>query len=269
MFALQAQRRLMTWAILVSGACLLSSAATPPLRELAMLGAATSIPLAIALGSLALFRFARDRRSIVVGMSALGVASLSLVVASVVAGAPVAAAVLSSDVPFLVGALIAVRQLLDAARSDRIRTTSPAHPRASPAGMAAIQRSLAVIILRADELMVRSEDDVTRRAAADLREVARRALTSPTQGDATLIQIHVTAGAAQSRPPTTGDTARGGTRRQRTRMCRHSHRHPIRSTHSASANARSSASCPPVRQTPRSRAASISARRRSSSTCPD
>ncbi|AOS64023.1 helix-turn-helix transcriptional regulator [Actinoalloteichus hymeniacidonis] len=179
-----AVRRPVLWAVAIGIVSIGSAAAEPGLAELAYSGATPWIACATAAGTLNLFWHASDRRVLAAGAAALLVGSTGLIAVTIRFGVPPAQAILTSSVPFLIGALFAAVLHLRDARQDRVRRPElllgeadrPDSGAGAGSGDAAL-RALAIVALRSDELASTSADATARRAAIDLREVARRALT--------------------------------------------------------------------------------------------
>ncbi|MEV0731056.1 helix-turn-helix transcriptional regulator [Polymorphospora sp. NPDC050346] len=203
------------WAVAVAVVALGSPLLDPRLAELTYSGAVPWIALGIAMSALNLYRRAGDWIAVACGTAALAVGSVGVVAVSVRAGVPAAMAILSASVPFLIGVLIALMRHLREARADRVRRPAMSVEMTGydegaelPAGtLEAARRALAIVALRSDELVASAGDPATRRAAADLRDVARRGLTGDSAGGNTVARIELydstaapPSGAPASRP---------------------------------------------------------------------
>ena len=207
---LRALRRPVLWAAAIAVVSLASVVLDPRLSELAYTGAVPWISLGTAMAALNLYRHADDWTAIWSGTAALALSSASLVVVSVHAGVPPTSAVLAASVPFLIGVVIALLLHLRDARDDRLRRPELAIATGhddGPAGHAALdaaRRALAIVALRSDELVTSTDDVSARRTAADLRDVARRALTGPGAAEHSVARIEVhpaTTTTSSQRPP--------------------------------------------------------------------
>ena len=184
-FGLLAPRRPVLWAAAIAVVSLGAVVLDPRLSELAYTGAVPWISLGTAMAALNLYRHADDWTAIWSGTAALAVSSVSLVVVSVNAGVPPTSAVLAASVPFLIGVVTALLLHLRDARDDRLHrpeltiTTGHADGREEHTALDAARRALAIVALRSDELVTSTDDVSARRTAADLRDVARRALSGP------------------------------------------------------------------------------------------
>lgn len=202
-FGLRAPRRPVLWAAAIAVVSLGTVVLDPRLSELAYTGAVPWISLSTAMAALNLYRHADDWTAIWSGTAALVLGSVSLVAVSVQAGVPPTSAVLAASVPFLIGVIIALLLHLRDARADRLHrpelTAAADHDhsdgQAGPAALDAARRALAIVALRSDELATSADDASTRSTAADLRDVASRALTGPgaTGHSVARIEVHVAA----------------------------------------------------------------------------
>jgi DNA-binding NarL/FixJ family response regulator len=195
------------WAAAIAVVSLGAVVLDPRLSELAYTGAVPWISLGTAMAASNLYRHADDWTAIWSGTTALALSSASLVVVSVNAGVPPTSAVLAASVPFLIGAVIALLLHLRDAREDRLHrpeliiATDHDHHSDDQAGHAALdaaRRALAIVALRSDELVTSTDDVSTRRTAADLRDVARRALTGPGAARHSVARIEVHAASASA-----------------------------------------------------------------------
>lgn len=213
---LTAARRPVIWAIAVAVICLGSALVDPVLSELAYSGASPWIGLATAAATLNLYRNADDWTSLAAGSAALMLGCAGLVAVSIRAGVPAATAIMATSVYLLLGVLAAQVIHLRNARQGRLHRTE-VHEGArreganeTPAGAdAAIRRALAIVTLRSDELYDSTEDASVRRAAADLREVAKRALISPSAEEncTARIDLHLSEAARDPNGKSLVDTA--------------------------------------------------------------
>ncbi|MBF8192615.1 response regulator transcription factor [Nonomuraea sp. K274] len=198
-------RRSVLWTTAIAVVSLGSTLVDPQLAVLAYSGAIPWIPFAIAMGAQNLFRHAGDWLATTSGTAALALGSVGVVAVSIRAGVPPAPAVLSASVPFLIGVLIASVFHLRDARDDRVRrpelsvevTETDDASLATPGTLDAARRALAIVALRSDELVASTGDASARRAAADLRDVARRALTGASANGHSVARIELHA----SEPP--------------------------------------------------------------------
>jgi DNA-binding NarL/FixJ family response regulator len=181
---LAAPRWPVLWAVAVAVVSLGSVLPDPRLSELAYSGATPWIGLSAAMAALNLYRRADDWIGISAGSAALALGSAGVVAVGVRAGTPIATAVTAASVPFLIGVIIALGFHLRDARDDRVRRAELAVESltadaadATGGTLQAARRALAIVALRSDELVASTPDAAARRAAADLREVARRGLT--------------------------------------------------------------------------------------------
>lgn len=204
------RHRPVLWAVAIAVVSLGTALLDPRLSELTYEGAIPWISLGTALATLNLYRRARDWSAISAGTAALVLGSISLVTVSIRNGVPAATAILAASVPFLIGVIIALVLHLHDAREDRIRRpelridTEDSDTLATPgqATLDAARRALAIVALRSDELTASTSDVSTRRAAADLREVARGGLSGPvgTDQEPTRIEIHPASGTTPAPP---------------------------------------------------------------------
>lgn len=198
-FGQAAPRRPVSWAVAVAAVCLGSALLNPALSELAYSGGTPWIGLAIAAATLNLYRNSSDWIALISGSAALLLGSAGLVAVSIRAGVPAATAVMATAVYFLLGVLAALLLHLRDARDDRVRRPDLAveldglDEQASPAreALAVARRALAIVALRSDELASSTSEVSARRAAADLRDVARRGLTRPGENDLAVARIEV------------------------------------------------------------------------------
>jgi DNA-binding NarL/FixJ family response regulator len=198
------------WAVAIAVVSLGSTLLDSRLAELAYSGAIPWIALATAMSALNLFRHATDWLAIASGTAALALGSAGVVAVSIRAGVPPTAAVLAASVPFLIGVLIASMLHLRDAREDRLRrpelyiesADADEATIATPGALDAARRALAIVTLRSDELVASTRDASTRRTAADLRDVARRALTGASANGNSMARIELHTSAA----PQTSDT---------------------------------------------------------------
>ncbi|QPP08067.1 response regulator transcription factor [Streptomyces bathyalis] len=198
-----ASRRPVLWAVAVALVILGSTVTDSRLAELAYSGAVPWIALAIAVSALNLYRHGTDWLAITSGTAALALGSVGVVAVSVRAGTPPTPAVLAATVPYLIGVLLALTLHLRDAREDRVRrpelsvgiTDGQETSSAATGTLDAARRALAIVALRSDELVASTGDVSVRRGAADLRDVARRALTgeSTTQNSIARIELHTAA----------------------------------------------------------------------------
>jgi DNA-binding NarL/FixJ family response regulator len=208
---LLSSRRPVLWAFAIAAVSLGSVLLDSRLSELAYSGAIPWISLGTAMGALNLYRRAADWIAIWAGTTALILSSISLVVVSIQAGVPPTSAILSASVPFLLGIIIALLLHLRDARDDRLRrpelaiTSHDPDDQATHGTFDATRRALAIVALRSDELVTSTEDVSARRAAADLRDLARRALTGPGSGQHSIarIELHPAASSTASELPPT------------------------------------------------------------------
>ncbi|RYG76052.1 response regulator transcription factor [Yimella sp. RIT 621] len=85
------------------------------------------------------------------------------------------------------------------ARNDRVHRSELAitagdpkdQPAPAPGSLGATRRALAIVALRSDELVTSTEDEPARRTAADLRDLARRALTDTGSGEHSIARIEL------------------------------------------------------------------------------
>ena len=204
-------RRPVLWASVIAAVSLGSVVLDSRLSELAYSGAIPWISLGTAMAALNLYRRADDWIAIWAGTTALLLSSVSLVVVSIQAGVPPTSAVLAASVPFLIGVIIALMFHLGDARHDRLHhpelasTTRDSKDHSPPARgtLDAARRALAIVALRSDELVTTTEDESARRPGADLRDVARRALTDPGSGEHSIarIELHPAASSTDSELP--------------------------------------------------------------------
>jgi DNA-binding CsgD family transcriptional regulator len=151
------------------------------------------------MAALNLYRRADDWIATGSGTAALVLSSVSLVVVSIQAGVPPTSAVLAASVPFLIGVIIALTLHLGDARNDRLHRSGLAikpgtpedQPQPAHGTPGTTRRALAIIALRSDELVTSTEDDSARRTAADLRDLARRALTDTGSGEHSIARIEL------------------------------------------------------------------------------
>src|SRR5690625_5277685 len=198
-FGVRAPQRPVSWAIAVAVVCLGSALIHPVLSELAFSGGIPWIGLATAAATLNLYRNAADWTALTVGSAALVLGSVGLIAVSIRAGIPVAPAIMATSVYFLLGVLAALVLHLRDARDDRVRRPELAvaieqtDEQATPAGgtLETARRALAVVALRSDELVTSTGDVSARRAAADLRDVARRGLSGPGGQEHSVARIEV------------------------------------------------------------------------------
>jgi DNA-binding CsgD family transcriptional regulator len=199
---LTAPRRPVIWAIAVAVACLGSALTHPVLSELAYSGATPWIGLATAAATLNLYRSASDWSALATGSAALVLGCAGLVAVSIRAGVPAALAIMAASVYILLGVLAALMVHLRNARDDRVRQPELLVDVDEPVsgGQGAIMRALAIVALRSDELLSSSQDLSVRRTAADLRDVARRALVGPSADERSVarIEVHPPADSADS-----------------------------------------------------------------------
>lgn len=196
---LLARRRPVLWAFAVAAVSLSAVILDPRLSELAYSGAIPWISLGTAVAAVNLYRRAADWTAIWAGTGGLVLGSASLVVVCIDAGVPATSAVLAAGVPFLVGVVIALMLHLGDAREDRVRRSALADAigdrsdrrSLAPDALDVSRRALTIVALRSDELVSTTGDESTRLAAADLRDVARRALTDPGAGDAGIVRIEL------------------------------------------------------------------------------
>ncbi|MGI5151610.1 response regulator transcription factor [Plantactinospora sp. CA-294935] len=195
-----APRRPVLWAGAVAVVALGSTLLDPRLAELVYSGAVPWISLGVTMGALNLYRHASAWITVASGTAALALGSAGVVAVSIRAGVPVATAILAASVPFLIGVLIALTLHLRDAREDRVRRPTlavgvpdqPDQGEATPSGtLEAARRALAIVALRTDELVGSTRDTSTRRAVADLRDVARRGLTGTSTGGNSVTRIEV------------------------------------------------------------------------------
>ncbi|BCJ64920.1 helix-turn-helix transcriptional regulator [Polymorphospora rubra] len=206
-----APERPVLWAVAVAVVALGTTLPDPRLAELTYSGAVPWIALGVAMSALNLYRRAGDWIPIATGTAALALGSAGVVAVSIRAGVPVAMAILAASVPFLIGVLLALGLHLRDARDDRVRRpamsvgmTGADEGAALPAGtLEAARRALAIVALRSDELVASTGDTSARRAAADLRDVARRGLTGASAGGGTVtrIELHDSAGSSRTAEP--------------------------------------------------------------------
>jgi DNA-binding NarL/FixJ family response regulator len=193
---LTAPRWPVLWAVAVAVVSLGSVLPDARLSELAYSGATPWIGLGAAMAALNLYRRGDDWIAITAGTAALALGSAGVVAVGVRAGTPIATAITAASVPFLVGVIIALGFHLRDARDDRVRRAELAVEAlsadasdATGGTLQAARRALAIVALRSDELVASTPDTAARRAAADLREVARRGLTG--EGTDTVAHIEV------------------------------------------------------------------------------
>ena len=219
-FGVKGPVRPVIWASAVAVGCLGSALLDPALSELAFSGGTPWIGLATAAATLNLYRNAPDWISLTTGSAALVLGSVGLIAVSIRAGIPAAPAIMATSVYFLLGVLAALLLHLRDARDDRVRRpelaveTGRADEQAMPVGgtLETARRALALVALRSDELVTSTEDISARRAAADLRDVARRGLSGPGGNDGVArIEVHPAAtpstGTAESETPLENRTA--------------------------------------------------------------
>lgn len=210
-----ARRRPLPW---VAAIAVVSSAPTLVSDELADLAAVGGVPwttIATAIGARHLYLHASDRVTIAIGSVLLVAGSLGAVVVSTRLGVPVPTALQAASVPFLGGVIVAGTTLLRDARRDRLRRP-PTEVVAAAAGADAVdastgaleaaRRGLALVVLRSDELAASTDDEVARRTAEDLRDVAHRALTGG--GRATRFVARVELHGAEAPEAAPGDRGR-------------------------------------------------------------
>ncbi|WP_133116406.1 helix-turn-helix transcriptional regulator [Amycolatopsis antarctica] len=198
------------WAAALAAVILGCTLTDDRLAELAYTGGIPWIAWGVATGALTLYRNATGWAAIFVGTAALALGLAGVVGVMVGGGVPATLAVLASSVPFLLGVLAAAMLHLRDARADRVRR--PEDPAAAGAGgeqeqgpalpgtLDAARRALAIVALRSDELEASAEDPATRRVAADLREVAGRALTGKPAGTGSVARIEIHAPGAGEAP---------------------------------------------------------------------
>ncbi|WP_328473368.1 helix-turn-helix transcriptional regulator [Actinoplanes sp. NBC_00393] len=188
--AVVAPRRPVLWAVAVAAVSLGSTLLDDRLADLAHSGAVPWIALSTAVAALVLYRHAKDQAAVVAGTVALALGSIGVVAVSVQAGVPVATAILAAGVPFLIGVIMALLQHLRDAREDRVRRPELVVDDRGDGSLAGARRALAIVALRSDELAASAADGAARRAAADLRDVARRGLTGADGGSVARIEVH-------------------------------------------------------------------------------
>lgn len=203
-------RRPVLWAVLVAAACLVSTVGNADLAALAHMGGVPWLGLASTTAAWGVVRHAQDRTSLAAGAAALLLGQSGVVASAIRAGLPPTPAVVSSTVPLLVGVVIALGNRLQDARNDRLAqragmwlsAPSGTVDEVSDAGagvpLADARRALAVVALRADDLVAQSPDPGVRRTAADLREVARRGLTGKHSSSAVIIELKAPAGPVEA-----------------------------------------------------------------------
>lgn len=166
------------WALAVAATCVVSAFVVS--RDFAASGGLIWVGLATLLAAHNLYRFASSPRSLIGGSAALATGLVGVVVASVGSGVPVAAAILAASIHVLVGVILAMADHVRDARADALRSPERAVAAAlvpdRGGELVHARRALAIVALRSDELADSSDDTATRRAAVDLREVARRGL---------------------------------------------------------------------------------------------
>ncbi|WP_369372186.1 response regulator transcription factor [Promicromonospora sp. Populi] len=178
--------RPLIWAIMIGIVMLVTSGLGGGMVDLAASGAMPWGTVAVTLGAANLVRRAGDWWTMLAGSIALGAGSLGTIWVAVERGFPPAAMALAASVPYLAGVLIASRAQLREAREDRQRARVR-DPGPEPL-LAAARRALAVVVLRADDLVTGSGPAAQRRVAAEVREVARAGLAG-THGPGTVVRI--------------------------------------------------------------------------------
>jgi DNA-binding CsgD family transcriptional regulator len=173
------------WALLIAAASVSSLLLSEALASLAYSGATPWIAVAMAVGAFTLLRRGRGWLEIGSGSAALLIGASGMVAVSIRSGVAVAVAVLAASVPFLIGVIGAATVMLQHARADRAaRAVGSRELAVADSGsLGAAHRALATVMLRADALADTSDDEVTRTAARDLREVARGGLAADATAD--------------------------------------------------------------------------------------
>lgn len=215
-FGVVAPRRPVLWAVAIAVVSLGSALPDPRLSELAYSGAIPWIGLGAAMAAWNLYRRGDDWIAIGAGSAALALGSAGVVTVGVRAGTPIATAIVAASVPFLIGVIIALTFHLRDARDDRVRRAELAIATAAPDGdpasargsLQAAWRALAIVALRSDELVASTGDAAARRTAADLRDVARRALAGGDENALARIEIHSAATVSEPETPGPGRVAR-------------------------------------------------------------
>lgn len=210
---LLAPRRPVLWAAAIAAVSLGSTLLDPRLSELAYSGAIPWVTIATFLGVQNLYRHAKDWLVISSGTAALALGSVGVVAVSIREGLPPTPAVLAASVPFLIGVLMATMYHLRDAREDRVRrpelsaevTEEDEAPVAFPGTLDAARRALAIVALRSENLVALTDDTPARRAAADMRDLACRALTGESTSGTSLARTELHA----SGSPREGDAHDG------------------------------------------------------------
>ncbi|PRX97681.1 helix-turn-helix transcriptional regulator [Allonocardiopsis opalescens] len=203
----RAPRAPVLWAGAIAVVMLGSTLLDARIAELVHSGAVPWLALAVAMGALNLYRHATDWLAITAGSAALALGSAGVVAVGVRAGVPVATTILAASVPFLAGVIFALMFQLRDARDDRVRrpelSVEVADAPDAAGTLDAARRALALVALRTDELVASTGDTSARRAAADLRDIARRALTGESAGRHSVarIELHTPAAQPAAAPP--------------------------------------------------------------------